>query len=98
MHAALLTQARLGNVRDVPNGREAPMQVKARRLVMAAIVLAALSCGNLLSGCGKSCTYEGRTYEDGEEWACSDGCNTCMCVDGELGATRLACGRADGGM
>lgn len=73
------------------------MQAELRRLVVGVIVLGTFGRGSLLSGCGKSCKYEGRTYEDGEEWACSDGCNTCMCVDGEFGSTRLAC-RADAGM
>ena len=74
------------------------MGAKFEGAVFAASVLGMFAVATALSGCGKSCRYEGRTYDDGDEWACSDGCNTCMCVDGELGATRLACHRADAGM
>ncbi len=49
----------------------------------------------LLIGCksdnNSSCEYEGKTYEDGESWTCSDGCNTCSCEDGELASSLMHC-------
>jgi hypothetical protein len=74
------------------------MRAQKRVIVIGATLLAAVAGVGVLSGCGKSCKYEGRTYEDGDEWACSDGCNTCICADGELGATRLACNVGDAGL
>jgi hypothetical protein len=72
------------------------MSAKLRSVVVGAIVFATLAGASVLSGCGKSCVYEGRTYDDGDEWACS--CNTCSCNDGELGSTRLACQALDAGL
>jgi hypothetical protein len=59
---------------------------------VAALVLVACAC---LHGCNRSCEMDGRTYEDGEYWACD--CNACSCMDGKLGTTDRAC-PSDGGM
>lgn len=66
----------------------------AHAWLLAGVILIAPA---LLQACGKSCEYEGRTYDDGDKWTCSDGCNTCGCADGQVIPTRLACNH-DGGM
>ena len=40
---------------------------------------------------GTSCTYEGKTYADGERFPASDGCNSCACQKGSVSCTLLAC-------
>lgn len=40
---------------------------------------------------GKSCTEGGKTYAHGATWECSDGCNSCSCVDGLVSSTIMAC-------
>lgn len=39
----------------------------------------------------KSCTYEGKTYADGEQFPAGDGCNTCSCDEGTIGCTLIGC-------
>lgn len=75
------------------NSRARPLS-SSRIWLLASLLLIAPA---LLQACGKSCKYEGRTYDDGDEWMCSDGCNTCSCAEGEVIPTRLACNH-DGGM
>lgn len=39
-----------------------------------------------------TCEYDGQTYQPGDEFASSDGCNTCACSeDGAVGCTKKAC-------
>ena len=37
----------------------------------------------------QSCTYKGITYKDGEGF--NDDCNSCSCINGEVGCTLMAC-------
>ncbi len=39
----------------------------------------------------QSCTYDGATYEDGDGFDATDGCNSCMCSDGNVVCTLIAC-------
>lgn len=39
----------------------------------------------------KTCTYNGISYNDGESFDATDGCNTCTCEDGEVACTLMAC-------
>jgi len=46
----------------------------------------------LLMGCNSGeCQEGGRTYENGQQWTCSDGCNFCACQEGDVATTALAC-------
>lgn len=39
-----------------------------------------------------ACTYDGQTYQPGDSFASSDGCNTCNCgSSGSVGCTKMAC-------
>ncbi|MEM1009177.1 MAG: hypothetical protein AAGJ35_09240, partial [Myxococcota bacterium] len=38
-----------------------------------------------------SCTYNEKTYKDGETFKSKDGCNTCGCNKGRVSCTELAC-------
>lgn len=40
---------------------------------------------------GKTCSYNGSTYESGDSFR--DNCNTCLCHNGEVQCTLLACGQ-----
>ena len=37
------------------------------------------------------CEYNGWAYADGESFAAEDGCNTCVCSNGEVVCTEMAC-------
>lgn len=37
------------------------------------------------------CTYEGKTYKDGEGFKDKDGCNSCSCQKGQIACTEMAC-------
>lgn len=37
------------------------------------------------------CPYQGWSYEDGENFEAGDGCNMCICNDGEIACTEMAC-------
>jgi hypothetical protein len=51
----------------------------------------------LISGCNSGeCQDGGRTYEDGQNWTCGDGCNTCSCRDGDVLQTAIACAQPPG--
>jgi len=39
----------------------------------------------------KTCTYGGQTYQEGDAFKSSDGCNSCGCADGEVVCTLMAC-------
>jgi hypothetical protein len=39
----------------------------------------------------QTCTYGGATYDAGESFDATDGCNTCSCTDGEVVCTLVAC-------
>jgi hypothetical protein len=62
---------------------------KATRLGKLGRALAlALAVGACESG---ECEEGGRTYQDGDNWKCSDGCNACVCNDGVLSKTAALC-------
>ena len=46
--------------------------------------------------CGGTCSYNGQTYQDGETFPSTDGCNTCECDDGNVGCTEKACQECGG--
>jgi hypothetical protein len=54
------------------------------RILVVLMALAAVACDS-------SCEQAGRTYEDGDVWTCSDGCNSCGCTDGQMSSTGMAC-------
>jgi hypothetical protein len=39
----------------------------------------------------KGCREGGNKYKNGESWTCSDGCNTCRCINGSVASTKMAC-------
>ncbi|MEM1009655.1 MAG: Kazal-type serine protease inhibitor domain-containing protein, partial [Myxococcota bacterium] len=39
----------------------------------------------------KTCTYNGKTYKDGETFPAGDGCNKCTCTQGRAACTKIAC-------
>lgn len=39
----------------------------------------------------KTCEYNGNTYNDGDSFPSSDGCNTCSCSSGAVACTEKAC-------
>jgi hypothetical protein len=39
----------------------------------------------------KGCEVDGKTYRDGDSVPSQDGCNTCLCSDGEIGCTAVGC-------
>jgi hypothetical protein len=41
------------------------------------------------------CEYNGWAYADGESFPSSDGCNTCICSNGETVCTEMACTEED---
>lgn len=43
----------------------------------------------------QDCDYEGVTYEDGETFDAGDGCNSCICEDGVVACTEMACEEED---
>jgi major membrane immunogen (membrane-anchored lipoprotein) len=57
--------------------------------ILISAVLATACAGN--DGSNGSCEEGGQTYEDGEQWDCSDGCNYCGCNDGMVQSTLMAC-------
>jgi hypothetical protein len=57
----------------------------------AAIALVVAGAAFASAGCSASCEEGDKTYEDGEEWMCSDGCNFCSCNDGEITSTAMGC-------
>ena len=68
------------------------------RFVRAGLLAASLvTTVTVLSGCNQSCEDGGRTYEDGDSWTCSDGCNSCGCKNGSINSTAKACLDADAG-
>lgn len=55
------------------------------------VVHLSVPCGSVPPPSGE-CSYEGKTYAPGDSWTCSDGCNTCQCLeDGTVSATERAC-------
>jgi hypothetical protein len=44
------------------------------------------------------CEYNGWAYADGESFPASDGCNTCICSNGEVACTEMACEDEDTGV
>lgn len=47
---------------------------------------------NIKSTVPTTCSYDGQTYQEGDEFASTDGCNTCTCAaSGSVGCTKKAC-------
>lgn len=67
-----------------------PLRIAAIALGSAFVGLA---CGpTVTGGNGGDCTYDGQTYEAGETFPDTDGCNTCSCgEDGSVACTTKAC-------
>lgn len=40
---------------------------------------------------GSDCTYEGKTYQDGDTFKAKDGCNDCTCKSGSVSCTERGC-------
>ena len=38
-----------------------------------------------------SCEYDGKTYNEGDSFDATDGCNTCTCSEGQIGCTKIGC-------
>jgi len=45
-----------------------------------------------------TCTYNGKTYSDGETFPAGDGCNTCTCTAPGIACTERACPPPDAGL
>ncbi len=39
----------------------------------------------------RTCEYNGWAYTDGESFSASDGCNMCVCSNGDVVCTEMAC-------
>jgi formylglycine-generating enzyme required for sulfatase activity len=78
-----------------------PFVANLRRLVLPFLLFALAGCGSRQNGMGSasSCNDKGVVHASGTSWACSDGCNTCSCSQGQIASTELAClpRGADGG-
>lgn len=45
-----------------------------------------------IEGSPTTCAYDGETYQPGQQFPSTDGCNTCTCgADGLVGCTKMAC-------
>ena len=40
---------------------------------------------------GTCTTEDGATYRDGDVWPKGDGCNNCICLEGQIACTEAAC-------
>ncbi|MBK06615.1 MAG: serine protease [Deltaproteobacteria bacterium] len=38
-----------------------------------------------------TCTYNGKTYNDGDTFLATDGCNKCTCSGGQVSCTKILC-------
>ena len=38
-----------------------------------------------------SCVYNGKTYQNGQGFPSTDGCNTCSCSNGQIACTLMYC-------
>lgn len=47
--------------------------------------------GNNSKITNKTCTYNGKTYEEGESFPFGDSCNKCVCEDGNSSCTKILC-------
>jgi hypothetical protein len=47
--------------------------------------------GLVFAACDGSCEDAGRTFDEGDQWTCSDGCNYCGCTDGTITSTAMGC-------
>jgi len=55
-------------------------------------ILTAFLAVFVAAGCDDgSCEDAGRTFEEGSQWTCSDGCNSCACNNGETTTTAIGC-------
>jgi hypothetical protein len=58
----------------------------------------AVGCGGRESGSSPAltCNDNGTVHANGTFWACSDGCNSCSCNNGEIGSTLIGCSLSSG--
>ena len=71
------------------------METKGVYLWLLGLLALTASAGCLEAVVGEAgaCTYAGKGYEAGDDFAASDGCNTCSCAaDGSVACTDIACG------
>jgi hypothetical protein len=54
-------------------------------LALSSLALLGIDCG------GKVCTYDGKTWNEGQSFASIDGCNTCSCTTNGVACTEKAC-------
>jgi hypothetical protein len=58
--------------------------------LLTTLIVAGLYLNNNI---GKSCTFNGATYKEGEGFM--NDCNSCSCTDGEVSCTTMACEGVD---
>ena len=63
---------------------------------VAAVVGLSLSLLACEGSVGASCDDGERTYRDGAQWTCKDGCNNCGCSDGSVLTTAIGCSEPPG--
>jgi hypothetical protein len=60
--------------------------------LLAVAALALSGCALVLSPSEqRACVYDGKPYPHGQQFPANDGCNTCVCADGEIQCTQMAC-------
>jgi len=63
-------------------------------ITLATIIIGLISFilySNNLSNQKTRCEYNGWAYADGETYQSSDGCNSCVCSNGQTICTQMAC-------
>lgn len=61
--------------------------------IFALITVIVVATKVVYNASDKSCTYNGVTYKNGQEFM--DDCNNCSCQDGEISCTARACEEYD---
>ena len=66
---------------------------QAVQVLSMLLVMGAWGCeGSSESQSAETCDDDGQVYEVGEQWVCSDGCNSCVCLEGgAIATTYLEC-------
>ncbi len=60
-------------------------------VLLGVMTLIMLVLGYFLFLKPKGCEYNGKNYNNKERFEAEDGCNTCVCEDGGVGCTEMAC-------
>jgi hypothetical protein len=58
---------------------------------LAALVALVVACGGSSQPEDTACSYDGKTYDDGDSFPSTDGCNTCSCEAGSVLCTEKGC-------